>query len=130
MQSVSELGMQALISTSLSEHWVQVWQGLVLLSSSENVPGPQIWHCVFPFRPHSRVTPSPRLHLEQGAQRPWLLRKKKPLSHSHCVSSVAEQAACVGTLNGHLVQGRQGPKSSDAENIPEETDQKSHSLSG
>lgn len=118
MQSVSEFGMQARISTSLSEHWVQFWHGLVLIRSSENVPGAQVWHCVFPCGPHSRTTPSPRLHLEQGAHRPWLLKKKKPLSHSHCVSSVAEQEATTGTLGGHLAQARQGPRPSDEENVP------------
>lgn len=121
MHSVSELGMQARISTSLSEHWVQLWQGLVLLSSSENVPGPHLRHSVSPCKPHSRTAPSPRLHLEQGAHRPWTLKKKKPLSHSHCVSWVAEQEPTIGTLYGHLPQGRQALRSSDEENFPGES---------
>lgn len=118
MQSVSELGMQDRISTSLSEHLVQTWHGLVVLSSSENVPGPQSWHRVSPFGPHSRTAPSPRVHLEQGAHTPWTPQKKKPLSHSHCVFSVAVQEANMGRLSGHLAQGWQGPSPSDEEKVP------------
>lgn len=118
MQSVSELGMHARISTSLSEHLVQVWQGLVLLCSSENVPGLHIWHCVSPCGPHSRVTPSPWLHSEQDTHRPYLPKKKKPLSHSHCVSWVAEQKANMGTPDGHLAQGEQGSRPSVKDNVP------------
>lgn len=57
-------------------------------------------------------------------------KKKKPLSHSHCVSWVAEQEANMGTLDGHLAQGKQGPRPSDEENVPGETDFKNCSQSG
>lgn len=119
MHSVSELGMQDRISTSMSEHWVQVLQGLVLIRSSEKVPGAQIWHCVSPCGPHSLVTPSPaRVHLEQGAHRPCWLKKKWPMRHLHCVSWVPEQEACVGIPDGHFAQGMQGLRPSDEKNIP------------
>lgn len=118
MQSVSELGMQARISTSLSEHLVQTWHGLVLLSSSEKLPGPHVRQTASPFGPHSRTSPWPGPQLEHGAHRPWTPQKKKPVSHSHCVSSAAVQEANVGTLSGHLAQGLQGPSPSDEEKVP------------
>lgn len=118
MQSVSELGMQDRISTSFSEHSVHLWQGLVLPFSSEKVPSLQFWHCVSPCRPHCCVAPLPREHLEQGAHRRYSRIKKKPLSHSQCVSLVAEQDDTVGTLGGQPEQGRQRPRSSEEENVP------------
>lgn len=118
MHSVSELGMQARISTSLSEHLVQTWHGLVLLSSSEKCPGPHTRQTVSPFGLHSWTSPWPGPQLEQGAHKPWTPQKKKPLSHSHCVSSVAVQEANLGTLSGHVAQGLQGPSPSDEEKVP------------
>lgn len=85
MQRLSELDRHDRISTSLSEHWVHVWQGPVL-AASEKDPGPQRWHRVSPWRPHGWTTPSPRLHVEHGAHWPLEPKKKKPCSHSHCTS--------------------------------------------
>lgn len=44
--------------------------------------------------------------------------KKKPVSHSQCVSLEAEQEVRVGRLGGHFVHGMQGLRLSDEENVP------------
>lgn len=90
----------------------------MLLSSSEKVPGLHTLHSVSPLGPHSRTAPSPREHCEQGAHMPYVSKKKKPSSHSHCVFWEAEQAASVGMPAGHLEQGEHWPRPSDEEKVP------------
>lgn len=128
MQRVSKEGLQDRISTSLLEHWVQVWQGFSAESTSEKVPGLHVWHTVSPWMPHSWTTPVPFMHLEQGAHTLCWAKKKKPSSHSHSVFLVAEQGRRVGTPSGQLLHGRQRPRPWDSENVPREKITKSASV--
>lgn len=49
---------------------------------------------------------------------PYVSKKKKLSSHSHCVFWAAEQAASVGMPAGHLEQGEHWPRPSDEEKVP------------
>lgn len=88
------------------------------ITSSLKVPGLHTLHIVSPSGPHWRMAPWPWRHCEQGAHVPYVLKKKKPSSQSHCVFWAAEQATSEGMLGGHLEQGEHWWRPSDDEKVP------------